>query len=85
MVAYWKTLHSDEGAEFDKEYVYDAEDITPMITYGTNPGMGIKIEQPIPNGENKSESEKSNDKKSLEYMGSTPMNQWLVNRLITFS
>jgi 3-isopropylmalate/(R)-2-methylmalate dehydratase large subunit len=69
MVAYWKTLHSDEGAEFDKEYVYDAEDITPMITYGTNPGMGIKIEQPIPNGENKSESEKSNDKKSLEYMG----------------
>ncbi len=69
MVAYWKTLHSDDGAEFDKEYIYDAEDITPMITYGTNPGMGIKIEQQIPNGDNKSESEKSNDKKSLEYMG----------------
>ncbi len=83
MVAYWKTLHSDEGAEFDKEYIYDAEDITPMITYGTNPGMGIKIEQQIPNGDNKSESEKSNDKKSLEYMGFNS-NESMVGKAVDY-
>jgi len=69
MEAYWKTLYSDEGAVFDKEYEFEAEDITPMITYGTNPGMGIKIESKIPNGENKTESEQLNIKKSLDYMG----------------
>ena len=61
-VAYWKTLPSDKSAQFDKEYVFDAEDIAPMITYGTNPGMGIKISESIP---------KNNDAsfiKSLEYM-----------------
>jgi len=42
-VDYWKTLPTDEGAVFDKEYFMDAEDIEPMITYGTNPGMVIKI------------------------------------------
>ena len=61
-VAYWKTLPTDDGATFDKEYTFDAEDIEPMITYGTNPGMGIKISETIPNS--KSES----DKKSLAYM-----------------
>lgn len=48
-IAYWKTLTTDEGAEFDKEYNIDAEEIAPMITYGTNPGMGIKIGDTIPN------------------------------------
>lgn len=61
-VDYWKTLPTDQGATFDKEYVFDAEDIEPMITYGTNPGMGIKISENIPNSENES------DKKSLAYM-----------------
>ena len=65
MEAYWKTLYSDEGAVFDKEYTFDAADITPMITYGTNPGMGLKIEQNIPTEIQKSES----DKKAMEYMG----------------
>jgi 3-isopropylmalate/(R)-2-methylmalate dehydratase large subunit len=37
----WKKLKSDENAVFDTEYTYDAADIEPMITYGTNPGMGI--------------------------------------------
>jgi 3-isopropylmalate/(R)-2-methylmalate dehydratase large subunit len=69
-VAYWSTLKTDEGAIFDKEYHYSAEDITPMITFGTNPGMGIKISENIPNSDNiTSESEKSSFKKSLEYMG----------------
>lgn len=61
-VAYWKTLPTDKGAVFDKEYVFDADDIEPMITYGTNPGMGIKISENIPN------SNSASDKKSLAYM-----------------
>ena len=62
-VAYWKTLPTDEGAQFDEQYFFDAEDIEPMITYGTNPGMGIKISDSIPEDTNAS------FKKSLEYMG----------------
>ncbi|QKX07688.1 3-isopropylmalate dehydratase large subunit [Aquimarina sp. TRL1] len=61
-VAYWKTLPTDEGAIFDKEYFFDAEDIEPMITYGTNPGMGIKITEHIPSENNDS------FEKSLAYM-----------------
>lgn len=47
-VSYWKTLPTDPDAVFDKEYHFEAEDIAPMITYGTNPGMGIKINDHIP-------------------------------------
>ena len=47
-VAYWKTLKSDDDAVFDKELVFDAKDIEPRITYGTNPGMGIGITENIP-------------------------------------
>ncbi|WP_111682221.1 3-isopropylmalate dehydratase large subunit [Winogradskyella tangerina] len=61
-VAYWKTLPSDEGAVFDKEYTFDAADIEPMVTYGTNPGMGIKITESIPVEDNAS------FQKSLKYM-----------------
>lgn len=45
----WKKLVTDEDAVFDKEYSFDATDIEPMITFGTNPGMGIKISDEIPN------------------------------------
>ena len=41
-------LKTDEGAVYDKEYIFDAADIEPMVTYGTNPGMGIGISQNIP-------------------------------------
>ena len=61
-VAYWNTLPSDNDAVFDQEYTFDAEDIGPMLTYGTNPGMGIKITETIPVHQNAS------FKKSLEYM-----------------
>ena len=61
-VAYWKTLPSDIDAVFDQEYIFDADDIAPMVTYGTNPGMGIKITETIP------EENNSSFKKSLEYM-----------------
>lgn len=47
-VAYWKTLRSGDDAVFDKELVFDAADIKPMITYGTNPGMGMPIDGTIP-------------------------------------
>ncbi len=62
-VAYWKTLPTDEGADFDQEYFFDAQDIDPMITYGTNPGMGVKISGTIP------KSEDASFAKSLRYMG----------------
>jgi 3-isopropylmalate/(R)-2-methylmalate dehydratase large subunit len=42
-VAYWKTLKTDADAKFDEEINFDASDIEPMITYGTNPGMGLGI------------------------------------------
>ncbi|RYD81356.1 MAG: 3-isopropylmalate dehydratase large subunit [Sphingobacteriales bacterium] len=48
----WKQLYSDADASFDAEYHFDAADIQPMITYGTNPGMGIGISQKIPTKEN---------------------------------
>lgn len=47
---YWKTLKTDENAFFDKELVFSGSEIEPMITYGTNPGMGTGISQHIPNG-----------------------------------
>ena len=47
-LAYWKTLKTDAGATFDIEYNFDAADIEPMITYGTNPGMGMGITKHIP-------------------------------------
>ena len=59
----WENLKSDSDAEFDKEYFFEAEEIYPMLTYGTNPGMGIKYSDLIPRSDNKS------DIKSLEYMG----------------
>ncbi|MBT8267329.1 MAG: 3-isopropylmalate dehydratase large subunit [Bacteroidia bacterium] len=62
-VAFWKTLPTDPGAQFDKEYVFDAQDIDPMITYGTNPGMGIKITDQIPD-----DIENDSFQKSLKYM-----------------
>jgi 3-isopropylmalate/(R)-2-methylmalate dehydratase large subunit len=76
-VAYWKTLPSDESAKFDKEFEFDAADIEPMITYGTNPGMGIKISGTIPTDSNDSV------KKSLDYMG-FKQGDSLINKAINF-
>jgi 3-isopropylmalate/(R)-2-methylmalate dehydratase large subunit len=67
-LAYWKTLKTDERAAFDKEYNFDAKDIEPMITYGTNPGMGIGITKKIPLAEEVGGG-KSTYEKSLDYMG----------------
>lgn len=64
--AYWQTLKTDDRATFDLEYDFEAEDIEPMLTYGTNPGMGMKISGSIPLHGGKS------SEKSLEYMGFKP-------------
>ena len=45
---YWEELYTDEGAKFDKEFFFDGSEIEPMITFGTNPGMGIGITKKIP-------------------------------------
>ena len=66
-VAYWRTLRSDDDAVFDKELTFDAADIEPRITYGTNPGMGIGIASPIP-----SEGGGLGFQKALDYMGFQP-------------
>lgn len=71
-VAYWRTLKSDENAVFDKELSFDAADIEPRITYGTNPGMGIGITESIPVIGDIEESGKSSFMKSLDYMGFKP-------------
>jgi 3-isopropylmalate/(R)-2-methylmalate dehydratase large subunit len=64
---YWDTLYTDEGAEFDVEFNYEASDIEPMITYGTNPGMGIGITKSIPLA-NAVEGGEETYVKSLKYM-----------------
>ena len=69
-ISYWKTLPSDRGAKYDRVEKFNAEDIEPMITYGTNPGMGIKINEKVPTlSKQKTESDKKGLQKSLTYMG----------------
>jgi 3-isopropylmalate/(R)-2-methylmalate dehydratase large subunit len=69
-VAYWKTLPTDEGATYDKTITLNADDLAPMITYGTNPGMGMKITDTIPAVESFSDaSQKAAFEKALNYMG----------------
>ena len=65
---YWETLSTDEGAQFDKEFHFDASEIEPMITYGTNPGMGMGITNGIPSAD-AVEGGEATYKKSLAYMG----------------
>ena len=64
---YWNSLHSDIDANFDKDISFDGSQIDPMITFGTNPGMGISILNKIPNSTDQSDNEKSY-KRSLNYM-----------------
>ncbi|MDA3832005.1 MAG: 3-isopropylmalate dehydratase large subunit [Spirochaetales bacterium] len=68
-LAEWRQLPSDADAVFDKELNFKAADIEPMITYGTNPGMGIGISANIPKVENIDKSSQNSFKKSLQYMG----------------
>ncbi|MCG8476908.1 MAG: 3-isopropylmalate dehydratase large subunit [Cytophagales bacterium] len=67
-VSAWEKLPTDEGVVFDKEYTFDAADIEPMITYGTNPGMGIGVSQSIPRSAEIEEKNRISFQKSLDYM-----------------
>lgn len=71
-LAYWKTLKTDEEAHFDKEYEFNAEKIQPMITYGTNPGMGMSITESIPTIDEVNEASRVSFLKALNYMGFQP-------------
>ena len=82
-LAYWKTLKSDEGAVFDKEVCFAAEDIEPMITYGTNPGMGMGITRHIPTTEGMGEAARTSFMKSMGYMGFQP-GESLLGRKIDY-
>ncbi len=68
-LANWKELHSDEDAQFDRVIEFRAEDIEPMITYGTNPGMGMGITGHIPASSSIEDSERLSYQKALDYMG----------------
>ena len=77
-VAYWRTLASDDGATFDKEITLDASALTPMITYGTNPGMGMGIADIIPDPMSIGDiSERNTLIKALNYMDLQPGRQLL--------
>ena len=68
-LAEWKQLYSDADASFDAEHHFDAADIQPMITYGTNPGMGIAVTENIPTQNTINDTDRSGLEKSLTYMG----------------
>jgi 3-isopropylmalate/(R)-2-methylmalate dehydratase large subunit len=65
--AYWDTLYTDEGAEFDLEFTFQGADIEPMITFGTNPGLGMGISNTIPSAKDLDTAE-ATFQKSLDYM-----------------
>lgn len=71
-VARWKELKSEPDAVFDKEFTFQAKDIEPRITYGTNPGMGMGITEHIPTEESIDAAGRASFAKSLEYMGFKP-------------
>ncbi|QNV40772.1 3-isopropylmalate dehydratase large subunit [Rothia amarae] len=71
-VEYWKTLPTDEGAQFDREIFIDANELEPFVTWGTNPGQGIPLSQAVPFPEDfQSESDTAAAQKALDYMGLT--------------
>ncbi|MCX5591988.1 3-isopropylmalate dehydratase large subunit [Alcaligenes endophyticus] len=72
-VEYWKTLHSDEGAQFDKVINIDASQITPQLTWGTSPEMVLPIDSRVPDPEKeKDDVKRSGMERALQYMGLEP-------------
>lgn len=78
-VAYWRTLVSDDGAEFDKTYRFRAEDIEPQVTWGTSPEMVLGVDGKVPNPADEADTVKrAGMERALEYMGltaGTPLNE----------
>jgi len=80
-LAYWRTLRSDDNAVFDKEVILHGSDIQPMITYGTNPGMGMPIIGHIPTIDSIPELSRLSYSKSLEYMGFAPGDKMIGKKI----
>ena len=71
-VAQWSTLRSEDDAVFDSEIHLDAAELTPFVTWGTNPGQGLPLYASVPYPESfKDESDQANARRALEYMGLT--------------
>ncbi|WP_259272181.1 aconitase family protein, partial [Klebsiella pneumoniae] len=72
-VAYWKTLQTDEGATFDTVVTLRAEEISPQVTWGTNPGQVISVNDNIPDPASFADPvERASAEKALAYMGLKP-------------
>ncbi|MBP8975758.1 MAG: 3-isopropylmalate dehydratase large subunit [Bacteroidetes bacterium] len=81
-VAYWRTLPTDSGAQYDRTITLDISSLEPMITFGTNPGMGIPITAPIPDPAKIQDSgERQSFEKSLKYMGFQPGERLLGKKI----
>ncbi len=80
-LAYWKTLKTDDDAEFDKSHYFKASDIEPMITYGTNPGMGVGITGSIPTLDDIDPAGQASFKQSMQYMGFEPGDQLIGKKI----
>ncbi len=80
-VTKWKELKSDKDSVFDKEYHFESSDIEPMITFGTNPGMGLKIKDNIPVLSEINESSRQSFAKALEYMDFKPGDSMLGKKV----
>lgn len=72
MLLNWKEMKSDPGAEFDRELEFNGNHIKPMITFGTNPGMGIAVDDVIPSADDVGKDDSASFLKSLDYMGFVP-------------
>ena len=80
-IDYWKTLKSGDDAVFDKELYFDGADIEPMVTYGTNPGMGMGITESIPTLDGMGEAAQASFMKSMHYMGFEPGQKLLGHKV----
>ncbi len=81
-VARWRRLPSDEGSRYDQTLSIDAATLEPMITYGTNPGMGVRISEPVPDPSSAGDTEKGNAiRKALDYMQLEPGKPLLGHRV----
>ena len=82
-VDYWRTLNTDEDAQFDAEVVIDASELSPFVTWGTNPGQGVPLSATVPDPEDYADpSDQAAARKALEYMGltaGTPMREIAVD------
>jgi 3-isopropylmalate/(R)-2-methylmalate dehydratase large subunit len=88
-VEYWKTLVTDDDAEFDKEIELDASTMTPFVTWGTNPGQGVPLSASVPDPDSfERDSDRVGARKALEYMGleaGTPMRDIKVDTVFVGS